>query len=159
MNRFIFKLFLLFQLIFLSDLLFSQDFGKVHSLITEGIASIYNVDFNNALAKFQEAKKIAPGDLRGPFFESTVYFWRCMFTRNKSDYDIYLKLTDGLVEHCENVIDKNENDLDARFYLGWSSMMRAFIVYYIDKNILKGASEFKEGTNALQFVLKKSKLL
>ncbi len=156
MKRFIISLFISSFLILETGQVLSQDFGKVHTLITEGITSIYNVDFNTALSKFQEAKKIAPGDLRGPFFESTVYFWRCMFTRNKNDYDTYLKLTDGLVDHCENVIDKNENDLDARFYLGWSSMMRAFIVYYIDRNILKGASEIKDGSNALQFVIEKN---
>ncbi len=46
----------------------SQDFGKVHELIVQGIDAEYNMDFPLALTKFQEAKNIAPNDLRGHFF-------------------------------------------------------------------------------------------
>ncbi|MGH2575831.1 MAG: hypothetical protein ACRDFC_09055, partial [Ignavibacteria bacterium] len=82
----------------------SQDFAKVHELITEGINAIYNIDFNKALSKFQSAKSVAPNDLRGPFFESTLYFWKALFNRNKTDYETYLNLSDKLIEKCENVV-------------------------------------------------------
>ncbi len=98
----------------------AQDYSKVHSLIVDGINSIYNIDFNAALNKFQQAKQIAPNDLRGPFFESTVYFWKALFTRNRADYDTYLNLSDKIIDKCEEIIDKNGNDLDAHFYLGWT---------------------------------------
>jgi hypothetical protein len=76
----------------------AQDFSNVHKLVTEGINAIYQIDFPAALSKFQEAKSQAPNDLRGPFFESTVYFWKAMFTKSRPDYETYLNLSDNLVK-------------------------------------------------------------
>jgi tetratricopeptide (TPR) repeat protein len=53
-------------------------------------------------------------------------------------------------------VDKNENDLDAQFYLGWTYTLRAFILYYIDKNVLKAASDIQDGNKALKFVVEKN---
>jgi tetratricopeptide (TPR) repeat protein len=133
----------------------AQDFGKVHELVIQGIDAVYDIDFQKALTKFQEAEKVVPGDLRGPFFESTVYFWKAMFSRNRTDYDTYLSLSEKLIEKCEDIVDKNENDLDARMYLGWSYTLRAFLMYMIDKNFLRAASDIKDGYRALTFVVEK----
>ncbi len=136
--------------------LLAQDFGKVHNLIIEGIDAEYNMDFPAALSKFQEAKNLAPNDLRGHFFEQTIYSWKALLTRNKSDYETFMNLSDKLVEKCENVLDKNENDLDARLYLGWTYTIRAFAVGLMGENYLKAASEIKDGSNHLKFVLEKN---
>ena len=134
----------------------AQDFGKIHTLISEGIDAEYNMDFPGALAKFQEAKNSAPNDLRGHFFEQTIYYWKAMLTRNKTDFETFMSLSDKLVEKCENVIDKNENDLDARLYLGWTYTIRAFAIGFMGENYLKAASEIKDGNNNLTFVLEKN---
>lgn len=136
--------------------IFSQDFGKVHELILQGIDAEYNMDFPLALQKFQEAKNIAPNDLRGHFFEQTIFYWKAMLTKNKSDFETFMNLSDKLVEKCENVVDKNENDLDARLYLGWTNIIRAFALGYMGENYLKAASEIKDGNNNLSFVLEKN---
>jgi len=149
------KIIILF-LALINAVLFSQDFGKVHQLITEGIEASYDVDFPLALQKFQEAKNIAPSDLRGPFFESTVYFWKGLLTRNKDDYETYMDLSDKLIERCENIVDKNENDLDARFYLGWTYTLRAFIGGFLGENYLRAASNIKDGNENLKFVIEKN---
>ncbi|HMQ79859.1 MAG TPA: DUF3808 domain-containing protein [Ignavibacteria bacterium] len=143
-------------LTFLTGALYAQDFGKVHELVIQGIDAEYNMDFSLALTKFQEAKSIAPNDLRGPFFESTIYFWKSTLTRNKTEYETFMNLSDKIVEKCEEIIDKNENDLDARLYLGWIYTMRSFALAYIDQSYLKGASEIKDGNNHLQFVIEKN---
>jgi len=148
--------YILFILIILAVRLQSQDFGKVHKQITEGINSIYEIDFPSALSKFQQAKTIAPNDLRGPFFESTVYFWKALFTKNKNDYETYLNLSDKIIENCSEIVDKNKNDLDAQFYMGWTYTLRAFILYYIDKNVLKATSDIQDGNKALSFVVEKN---
>jgi tetratricopeptide (TPR) repeat protein len=135
---------------------YAQDFSKVHNLISEGIDAEYNMDFPAALSKFQEAKSIAPNDLRGHFFEQTIYYWKALLTRNKGDYETFMNLSDKLVEKCENVLDKNEDDLDARLYLGWTYTIRAFAVGFMGENYLKAASEIKDGSNNLKFVLEKN---
>lgn len=134
----------------------AQDFKQVHNLIADGITAIYNIDFNTALSKFQQAKNIAPNDLRGPFFESTVSFWKALLTRNKTDYETYLNLSDKIIEHCSEIVDKNENELDAQMYMGWTYTIRAFLVYMIDRNVLKAASDIKDGNKALKFVVEKN---
>lgn len=133
-----------------------QDFKEVHNLVVDGITAIYNIDYNTALSKFQQAKNIAPNDLRGPFFESTVYFWKAMLTKNKTDYETYLNQSEKIIEHCSGIIDKNENDLDAQMYMGWTYTMRAFLVYTVDRNVLKAASDIKDGNKALTFVVEKN---
>ena len=135
---------------------FTQDYGKVHTLIAEGIDKIYDMDFPAALSKFQEAKSIAPNDLRGHFFEQTPYYWKALATRNQQDYETFMNLSDKLIEKCENIVDKNENDLDARLYLGWTYTLRAFAIGLMGGNYLKGASEIKDGSNNLEFVLEKN---
>jgi len=140
----------------LSCVTLAQDFSKVHTLISEGIDAEYNMDFPGALAKFQEAKNTAPNDLRGHFFEQTIYYWKAMLTRNKTDFETFMNLSDKLVEKCENVIDKNENDLDARLYLGWTYTIRAFAIGFMGENYLKAASEIKDGNSNLTFVLEKN---
>ncbi|MEO8512826.1 MAG: tetratricopeptide repeat protein [Ignavibacteria bacterium] len=134
----------------------SQDFEKIHKLISDGIDAEYNMDFPAALSKFQEAKSIAPNDLRGHFFEQTIFYWKALLTRNKTDYETFMNLSDKLVEKCENIIDKNENDLDARLYLGWTYTIRAFAVGLLGENYLKAASEIKDGNSNLTFVLEKN---
>ena len=148
-----FKIFAVFAV--LTCTVFAQDFGKVHTLISDGIDAEYNMDFPLALSKFQEAKSIAPNDLRGHFFEQTIYYWKAMLTRNKSEFETFMNLSDKLVEKCENVIDKNENDLDARLYLGWTYTIRAFAIGLMGENYLKAASEIKDGNSNLTFVLEK----
>lgn len=151
------KLFIIPLLLILVSLsVKAQDYGNIHQLITEGTNYVFEIDFPNALLKFQEAKKQAPNDLRGPFFESTVYFWRTMFSKNRADYDQYLNLSDNLIKKCEDVTDKNENDLDAQFYKGWSYTMRAVALYMIDKKMLQAASDAKDGNKALQLVVEKN---
>lgn len=135
---------------------YSQDFSKVHNLIIQGIDNIYEMNFPAALTNFQEAKSIAPNDLRGHFFEQTIYYWKAMLTRNKNDFETFLNLSDKLVEKCETVVDKNENDLDARLYLGWTYIIRAFAIGFMGENYLKAASEIKDGNNNLTFVLEKN---
>jgi tetratricopeptide (TPR) repeat protein len=140
-------------LIFINFIVYSQDYGKVHELVTEGIDAIYNVDFNLALSKFQEAKSVAPDDLRGQFFESTVYFWKSMLTRNKTDYETFLNLSDRITKKCEDILDKNEGDLNARLYLGWLQTIRAFALGFIGESYLKSASEIKDGSNNLKYII------
>jgi len=139
-----------------SPVIMSQDFTKIHNLIIEGIDAEYNMDFPAALSKFQEAKNTAPNDLRGHFFEQTIFYWKALLTRNKTDYETFMNLSDKLVEKCENIIDKNENDLDARLYLGWTYTIRAFAVGLLGENYLKAASEIKDGNSNLNFVLEKN---
>jgi tetratricopeptide (TPR) repeat protein len=53
-------------------------------------------------------------------------------------------------------VDKNENDLDARFYLGWTNTLRAFIIYMTDQNAFQAASDIQDGNKALKFVVEKN---
>jgi hypothetical protein len=48
----------IFLFLFLAIHTSAQDFGKVHKLVTEGINSIYEIDFPAALSKFQQAKTL-----------------------------------------------------------------------------------------------------
>ena len=40
--------------------------------------------------------------------------------------------------------------------MGWTYTLRAFILYYIDKNVLKAASDIQDGNKALKFVVERN---
>jgi tetratricopeptide (TPR) repeat protein len=156
MHNIILKIFLLIVFFFFGTAN-AQDFQKVHELIIQGQEDIFNVDFDAAALKFRQAKELAPKDLRGPFFESTLYFWKSMLTRNKDDYKTYMSMADRIIDQCEELLDKNENDLDARFYLGWTHAIRGVIVYFVDRNVFKAGYDLKDANKQLTYIIERDK--
>ncbi len=94
------------------------DWPLVHSLTLQGINQLYNLDVDGALLTFEHVSAIAPGDPRGHFFEAMVAFWKFNLLGEEGEYDHFLALADTVIDVCEGVLDRDENNASAQFFLG-----------------------------------------
>lgn len=94
------------------------DWALVHTRTMEGIDSLYNFKFTTAEAKFNDVIRMAPQDPRGYFFKAMISYYRFEFMSVETDYDRFIELSDSVIEVAENVIDNDEKNSAALFYLG-----------------------------------------
>ncbi len=94
------------------------DWARVHEVTLRGVDLIYDLDMARASVVFDTVIAMAPGDPRGYFFKSMVSFWTYTLQNQESDYERFMSISDTVIGICERLVDHNENDATARFYLG-----------------------------------------
>ena len=90
----------------------------IHQATLRGIDSLYNLRFDGAAAVFDEVIRMAPNDPRGWFFKSMVSFYIYQLTQDAAAYEQFMKLSDAVIERAEAIVDKDGNNVTAKFYLG-----------------------------------------
>lgn len=142
--------------IFLSFLagypLFAQGL-TTHQMALEAIDLATNLHYEEAAEIFEEIILREPENPRGYFLRSAVYFW--MFSEDVKNTDIGDKFRDlsyEAVEIAEAKLDKDENDIDAMFYLGgaYGSLGR---YYTMNQSYLNAYWYGKKGVNYLEDVI------
>ncbi len=94
------------------------DWNAVHSLTMRGIDRLYNMDIVHAETIFDSVCIAAPGDPRGYFFRGMVSFWLYTLTRDEQRYERFLTQADSVIDVCEEVLDRDEKNGAAHFFLG-----------------------------------------
>jgi tetratricopeptide (TPR) repeat protein len=125
------------------------DWAEVHNVTVRGIDRLYNLDIEEAAATFDSVRHMAPGDPRGYFFGSMVHFWLFTLTRNESEYTAFLNASEDVVTVCENLLDQNEEDHVARFYLGGIYGYRG-LAHQANNSILKAVTDGRRGYSYLR---------
>lgn len=148
------KYFWLFVIFFNSTLICPQD-KKITDLGTQGMELVYDMKYKEANAIFDEIIRREPKNGYGYFLKSVSYFW--LFQDNTQDENIvekYKEISFKAVDVAEEMLDKNENDIDAMFYLGgtYGNLGR---YYAIDRSWLKAYWYGKKGKNYLKDVVEK----
>ncbi|MDL1893197.1 hypothetical protein FBQ87_09955 [Sphingobacteriales bacterium CHB3] len=84
-----------------------------------GIEYVYNLEFENADNEFNELVRMRPNHPAGYFFRAMVTWWRILIDMENEQYDdrFYDELS-TVVELCDKMLDKNENDVTALFFKG-----------------------------------------
>jgi tetratricopeptide (TPR) repeat protein len=131
------------------------DWAKVHEITLQGIDKLYNLDVEEAEAKFDRVIQMAPNDPRGHFFKSMVHFWIFNLTKDDSAYQRFFEISETVIKLCEAQIDQNENDGVAKFYLGGIYGFRG-LAYQRNGSILKAAWDGKKGYSYLKEATKGS---
>ncbi|HRE42146.1 MAG TPA: DUF3808 domain-containing protein [Ignavibacteria bacterium] len=145
-------LFILTAFFFTSDISHSQTEDE---LINSGLADIYNLNFPSAISKFKQLQKEYPNKINGYFYESIVYFYEALGTRNEIIFEKYMDASDRLIEKCDKLLDKNENDIDALYYKGQSHSYRSLLLLTLNKSLLKAASNGSDGYTILTDIIKR----
>lgn len=84
-----------------------------------GIDYIYNLEFERADQVFEELIRLRPRDPAGHFFRAMVSWWRIMLDLEDTRYDEQLlEGLDRVIELCDELLDQNENDVNALFFKG-----------------------------------------
>lgn len=127
----------------------SPDWEKIHVMTTEGIDALYDFKFKEAEAKFDNVIQEMPQDPRGYFFKAMIYHYRYHMLEVNADYEKFISLSDTVIDVAEEVLDRDENNSNAMFYLGGIYGYRGLILQ--DKeNILKAVWDGKKGYGYLE---------
>ena len=89
------------------------------SLVKAGINQIYNIKFDDAEKTFQVLKKEYPKHPAGRFFFAMIDWWKIILSEEDEDKDDqFYKKIEETVDFCDDILDKNPNDVDALFFKG-----------------------------------------
>ena len=125
------------------------DWTRVHELTIRGIDELYNLQMDLASKTFDEVIRLAPEDPRGHFFKSMIHFWVFTINREQSEFDKFFGLTDRVIEICDELLDRDENDVYATFFLGGAYGYRG-IAYQRNGSLLKAAWDGRKGYSYLK---------
>lgn len=147
------KYFWLLLVIFNSSLIYSQ--SKITDLGSQGMELVYDMKFNEANDIFDKIIMLEPKNGYGYFLKSVCYFW--MYLKNPQDEAVgekYKGISFKSIDVAEEMLNKNEDDVDAMFYLGgaYGNLGR---YYSMDKSWWKAYWDGKKGKNYLKDVVEK----
>jgi tetratricopeptide (TPR) repeat protein len=106
-------------LIFLSFNCFAQK-ANYDSLVKAGINQIYNIKFADAEKTFSTLKSQYPMHPAGKFFFAMIDWWKIIL-KNEEDEDLddrFLNEIDNTIDFCDQILDKDPNNVDALFFKG-----------------------------------------
>jgi tetratricopeptide (TPR) repeat protein len=99
-----------------AQLLSDQDF---EARVKRGIDHIYDLQFEKAESEFTEVIRARPQDPAGHFFLAMVNWWRILIDIDNTRYDSqFLDSLDIVIDLCDEMLGRNENDVTAMFFKG-----------------------------------------
>lgn len=117
---------------------------KFDSLINKGINEIYNIKFEEAEKTFAEVQKLYPQHPAGKFFDAMIMWWKIMLDMNNEEFDdIFEEKLEEVIDFCEEILDEDEENVDALFFKGGALGFRGRL-YSIRKNWFDAALDGKE---------------
>ena len=89
------------------------------SLVKAGINQIYNIKFNDAEKTFKVLQKEYPKHPASKFFFAMIDWWKIILSEENEDQDdrFYDKIEET-VDFCDEILDKDPNNVDALFFKG-----------------------------------------
>ncbi|MEK9138262.1 MAG: hypothetical protein AAB393_14140, partial [Bacteroidota bacterium] len=105
-----------------------------------GIHRLYNLEVDDAMQVFDSVSRMAPGDPRGPFFQSMVHFYLYGLNRDEKELATFLDESERVIEICERLLDQNSQDATTKFYLGGIYGYRG-LAYHGSGSYLKAAAD------------------
>ncbi len=122
----------------------STDWAKVHDLTLLGIHRLYNLEIDSAMQTFKSVSRLAPGDPRGPFFQSIIHFYLYGLNRDENELSTFLDESDKVIDVCDRLLDENGGDTQTKFYLGGIYGYRG-LAYQASGSILKAVRDGRKG--------------
>ena len=118
--------------------------ARFDSLISSGINQIYSINFNDAEKTFLIVEKEYPKHPAGKFFNAMIVWWQIMLDLDNKFYDdtLYSKLG-KVIDFCDELLDKNPNNVDAIFFKGGALGFRGRLLAYRE-SWFKAALDGKE---------------
>ena len=122
---------------------FSQN-ARFDSLITAGIYQIYGIEFDQAVNTFQIVQKDYPKNPAGKFFDAMIDWWRIMLDMDNEQYDDQFEdKLDDVIDMCEDILDEDENNVNALFFKGGSLGFRGRL-YSVRESWMDAALDGKD---------------
>ncbi len=144
---------MVYKYVFISLILFfykinaqpKYNWERHDSLVKAGVDQIYGIEFDKAEKTFDVVLKEYPTHPSGKFFKAMITWWRILLDldNERMDDKFYDQLED-CIDQCDDILDKNENNVDALFFKGGSIGFRGRL-RAIRESWFKAALDGKEG--------------
>ena len=123
----------------------NYDWVKHDSLVKAGVDQIYGIEFDKAEQTFDKVIKEYPTHPSGKFFKAMITWWRILLDLENESLDekFYAQLEE-CIDQCDDILDKNEKNVDALFFKGGSIGFRGRLLA-IRESWFKAALDGKEG--------------
>jgi len=122
------RIFLAFLIMTVFNFTQNSDFD---SRVNEGIKQIYNIKFTQAEKTFRSIMADYPDDPAGRFFLAMIDWWKILLDPDNESHDeIFFQKLDDVIYQCDQILDKNPDDVNALFFkggaIGFRGRLRAF---------------------------------
>ncbi len=141
-------------LIIMSVPVYSQG-TKFDSLASMGIRQIYDIKFDQAEKTFRELIADYPDHPAGRFFLAMIDWWKVLLNPDDESHDeIFFQKLEDVIYQCDQLLDKNPENVDALFFKGGAIGFRGRL-RSLRESWLKAADD---GREALPIVERASSL-
>jgi hypothetical protein len=120
------KYILLFFVLAVNLQVFAEN-SEIERMVLKGLDHCYHFRWDKGEQIFSNIIKKYSEDPRGYHYQSTIYLWYYLSTKDKNDYDRFLEYSNLAVEKAENILDKQKNNADIKYILGTNYSCRAMI--------------------------------
>ena len=123
----------------------NYNWARHDSLVKAGINEIYGIEFDKAEKTFDIVVNEYSTHPSGKFFKAMTTWWRILLDLdNESMDEKFFNQLEEVIDMCDEILDKNEKNVDAMFFkggsLGFRGQLRA-----IRESWFKAALDGKEG--------------
>lgn len=124
------KIFLLFILLLAASDLSAQK-ASFDSLAQKGIGEIYNIKFEEAGITFRQLIADYPDHPAGRFFLAMIDWWKILLDLDNESYDdIFFQKLEDVIYQCDEILDRDPDNVDALFFkggaIGFRGRLRAY---------------------------------
>lgn len=131
-------------------LICTKSYSQVNDyLLDRGINYIYRVKFDSAQIHFSEFTKQNPDAPEGYFFQAMLEWWKINLDKNnESNDENFSNKVNKVLEVCDKILEKDNNDFRATFYKGGALGYRG-LLKSIRESWLRAAEDGREALNLL----------
>lgn len=143
-----------FVLFFLLHFNFSSIAQSLDDRIQVGIRKIYNIEFDEAEKIFRSILADYPQNPAGRFFLAMVDWWKILLNLDNDSYDeIFLQKLEDVIYHCDKILEKDKQNLEALFFKGGAIGFRGRLRALRD-SWLKAADDGREALPIVEYASK-----
>jgi len=119
-----FLLIVLLSVFFFDVSIFPQ--SDLNSRISIGQESLYNFNFKSSEKIFDNIIRNYPDNPAGYYYKSISHLWFFLDSRNETELEYFILLTDSAIEKAEAILRNDSSDIFTLYLLGSSYMNRTF---------------------------------
>ena len=129
--------------------------AQFDSVVIKGVKQIYNMQFSDAETTFRRIISDYPNHPAGRFFLAMIDWWKILVDADVESYDdLFFKKLEDVIFQCDELLDKNPENVDALFFKGGAIGFRGRL-HGFRESWIKSADD---GREALPIVERAAKL-
>ena len=100
--------------------------SDLNSRISIGLESLYNFNFKSSEKIFDIIINNYPANPAGYYYKSIGHLWFFLDSKNETELEYFISLTDSAIDKAEDVLVKDSSDIFTLYLIGSAYMNRTF---------------------------------